>query len=287
MDDAAQADVSAADTGANDDSGDTSADGTTAQEGGTDGAADSGTDGAIDSGTEGAIDSGMDSAPPIDSGPAEAGDARVDAVAEAAADVAAEAAVDGGRDAATDGTPDGTGVCSCGVQSACVSGACVPARRVFVSSQTYDGKLGGHSGADSTCQTLATNAGLGGTWLAWISDSTSSPNKRFTKATVAYRRLDGALVAANWTALASGDTLGSPIDLDETGASLASATSDAAKTWTATATDGTSDTDSCTQFTASTSSGEVGSCTSVNNAWTVASMTEPCSAAHHVYCFEQ
>jgi hypothetical protein len=252
--DAAPADVSVADTAGGDEASEASSDGTTSAEGGT------------------------DATTPTEAGGSEAG-------TDAGRDAVAEASTDGGLDAAADGTSE----CSCGVQSVCVTGTCVPARRVFVTSHTYDGKLGGHVGADATCQSLAMSAGLGGTWMAWISDSGSSPNRRFIKATVAYRLLDGTLVAATWTALASGNKLSAAIDRDQTGASLAGASTEAAKTWTATATDGTSDTDSCTQFTSNASggSGEIGRLTSVDNTWTVASSAEACSAAHHLYCFEQ
>jgi hypothetical protein len=209
-----------------------------------------------------------------------------DAATDAAADAVLDVAVDGPSDAAADVPPSG---CTCGARSVCVGGTCTAARRVFVSSMTYDGKLGGHAGADSTCQGLAAAANLGGTWMAWISDASSSPNRRFSKATIGYRLLDGRLVAANWTALASGNPLGTAIDLDEHGASLAGPDSNASKTWTATATDGTTDTNSCNDFASNSSSasGEIGYCTSATNNWTMASSAEGCTAAHHLYCFEQ
>jgi len=60
-----------------------------------------------------------------------------------------------------------------------VSGECESARkRVFVTSTTYNGNLGGLSGADAKCQTQADAAGLGGTWTAFLSSSTVSINNR-------------------------------------------------------------------------------------------------------------
>jgi hypothetical protein len=235
-----------------------------------------------------AHDTGPDSEPHRDASPPTdaAEDVAIDGRPDAGADAATEAAADASADVASDVPSTG---CTCGVRAVCVTGSCTPARRVFVSSKTYDGKLGGHAGADAACQALATAANLGGTWMAWISDSTSSPNRRFSKATVAYRLLDGGLVAANWTALASGNNLGSAIDLDETGASLAGSTGDGSKTWTATATDGTTDSANCSDFgaNAASASGEVGYCTSVTNTWTVATSAEGCAAMNHLYCFEQ
>ncbi len=213
-----------------------------------------------------------------------AADADADAVADSAADAGPDVGPDSSRDAAVDAPPG----CTCPAQQVCVAGACEAARRVFVSSQTYLGNLGGAAGANAACKTLANAANLGGTWLAWISDSTSDPNKSFTKATVAYRLLDGTLVAANWTALVSGN-LSSAIDLDETFTSLAGSSMAAAETWTATASDGTSAAAGCTHFSSSVASvsGEVGYCTSAGSAWTAATSGAACSVAHHIYCFEQ
>lgn len=42
-------------------------------------------------------------------------------------------------------------------------------KRVFVTSTTYSGNLGGVAGADAKCQLHADAAALGGTWKAWIS----------------------------------------------------------------------------------------------------------------------
>jgi hypothetical protein len=211
-------------------------------------------------------------------------DGGADVGADVGKDVGADALAEAGMDAGSDGPSGACG--ACGARSVCVGGACTAAQRVFVSSGTYDGNLGGHAGASTKCQTLATAAGLGGTWMAWVSDSSGSPNRSFTKATIAYRLLDGTQVAANWTALTSG-TLSHAIDVDQTGASLAGATGSAALTWTATATGGMSMGDSCSQFASNAGMGQVGSCTSATTTWTNASTTEACSATHHLYCFEQ
>ena len=179
--------------------------------------------------------------------------------------------------------------CPCGAQSVCVGATCVPARRVFVSSGTFDGALGGSTGADTTCQATASDAGLSGVWMAWISDSTSSPSSRFSRPTVGYVLLDGTTVAADWAALTA-TGLAHAIDLTETGASLAAASADDSKTWTGTLVNGTLGTPSCSDFTSSTSTatGEVGHCTGTGTAnWTSAYTTEDCNVSNHVYCFEQ
>jgi hypothetical protein len=51
-------------------------------------------------------------------------------------------------------------------------------KRVFVTSVSYNGNLGGLSGADAKCQARADAAGLGGTWKAIISNSYESAVNR-------------------------------------------------------------------------------------------------------------
>lgn len=50
---------------------------------------------------------------------------------------------------------------------------------MFVTSETYQGDLGGISGANEKCQELACSAGLVGNYIAWLSDETSNPANDF------------------------------------------------------------------------------------------------------------
>jgi cysteine-rich repeat protein len=88
---------------------------------------------------------------------------------------------------------------------------------VFSAGTVHDGNFGGLTGADAWCQGLADDAGLGGTFMAWLSDDTGSPSTRFTQATTPYKLVDGTIVADNWADLTDG-SLDNPIDLDESGA---------------------------------------------------------------------
>lgn len=71
------------------------------------------------------------------------------------------------------------------------------AKRIFLTSTTYNGSLGGVAGADAKCQARATAQSLGGTWKAIISDTTSNAKDRlninFTTAT----NLSGEIIASN------------------------------------------------------------------------------------------
>ena len=94
---------------------------------------------------------------------------------------------------------------------------------VFVTSSTYSGDLGGLGGADAKCRGLALNAGLLGTFKAWISGDGASEEARdrLTHADVPYRRVDWVKVADSWDDLTDG-TLDNPITVDQNGNTVAS-----------------------------------------------------------------
>jgi hypothetical protein len=104
--------------------------------------------------------------------------------------------------------------CTCDLGTVCVDGACVAPKRVFITSTTYTGDLGGLAGADAKCQERANAGALGGHYKAWLSDSTTQAKARLTHARVPYVLVDGAPVAKDWAGLVSG-TLLRPIALTE------------------------------------------------------------------------
>ncbi len=176
----------------------------------------------------------------------------------------------------------------CGPRALCYKGMCIGSQRVFVSSGVYTGALGGSPGADSLCSTLASGAGLGGTWMAWVADGTNPPpSQRFYQSNGPYRTLNGAVVALNFPALTTTD-LFAAIDIDETGASQAS--SSVIKVWTGTTAPGAPATDTCSGFTAGDASsvqGEVGNLGDTSSGNWDADGTESCNKQFHIYCFEQ
>lgn len=58
-----------------------------------------------------------------------------------------------------------------------------PTWRMFLSSKTFDGNLGGISGADAMCQQLATSSALNGSWIAYLYDSHTKPYERMAEGT--------------------------------------------------------------------------------------------------------
>lgn len=116
--------------------------------------------------------------------------------------------------------PQHCGACGnvCGASTPhCIQGACTDVKTVFITSvHVAPGTLGGRSGADAHCQSLANAAGLSGTFMAWLSDASGSPSSLFTRSTDPYVLVDGTIVANNWADLTD-RSLDNPIMLTETG----------------------------------------------------------------------
>lgn len=172
-----------------------------------------------------------------------------------------------------------------------------PPVRVFVSVAAMNGMAVGNSGqgalgGDAHCQAFADAVPLGGTWMAWLSDSTTSPDARFTRDNP-YELLDGRRIADSYADLIDctegagfNECLDAVIDLDELGG-----TSGGQSVWTGTAPDGkagVSTVANCNGWTAGTISdrGRTGLNSALDGEWT--SRTNPtCNASLPLYCFEQ
>ncbi|BCH14954.1 hypothetical protein MesoLjLa_18050 [Mesorhizobium sp. L-2-11] len=158
---------------------------------------------------------------------------------------------------------------------------------VFYTLSEFSGhSIGGVAGADAICQDRANKAGLVGTYKAWIagSDPASAPATRFIHSPVPYVRVDGIVVADNWTDLIDGsldNSIGS-----ETGYLPPSANG----VRTNVATDGTqagsAPTDHCSDWSAS-GTGRIGHRTQIDSDWTDYLSSYNCAAASRLYCFEQ
>lgn len=165
------------------------------------------------------------------------------------------------------------------------------AKIVFITAASYDGAgIGGLSGADAKCQAEADSNDLRGTYAAWLSDSGSSPDTRFSvamRSASAYQQHDGA---GNWETVANGwaDLTDGQID---TGIDRgADGTLRTPHVWTGTRSAGTvADIgQTCNDWTDNGSStyswrGEAGQ---FQPAWTYYS-DSTCNNAYALYCFEQ
>lgn len=164
-------------------------------------------------------------------------------------------------------------------------GGSPPMKRVFVTSTRFAGDLGGLVGGDAECQALADGAELGGTWLAWLSETNGgqSPSTRFTQSVDPYVLVGGAQIAADWADLIDG-AIDVPINRDETGAEIRTAIP---YVWTGTsATFPSGVSPCCENWTTTASGGAKGMADATDSTWSF-NTGMSCTELGHLYCFEQ
>lgn len=161
-------------------------------------------------------------------------------------------------------------------------------RTVFITSRAYAPVLdfSGLGDADAICQQHATDAGLSGTFKAWLSDQLNSPSTRFTRSAGPYVLPDGTLVAAGWDDLVdctNPNCLFHPIDLDEFQAPAAGD-----YVWTGTTQVGEVDAaeGTCQGWTSADYGGAAGRVDSLGG-WTSILYGRYCGLSLHLYCFQQ
>jgi hypothetical protein len=152
--------------------------------------------------------------------------------------------------------------------------------QVFVTSDTFNGNLGGLDGADTKCTAAATAAGLGGNWTAWLSDNATNARDRIPDGE--YRLLNETVVANNLDDLTDA-TVDAAINLDEEQSTVTTNTD----VWIATATDGTNQGfSSCLNWSTPDSAerGRIGRSTSDDAFWTDVGGGNTCDATRRLYC---
>jgi hypothetical protein len=186
---------------------------------------------------------------------------------------------------------------TCGMQCAdnqVCAGGCLLAKYVFVSSDSLTGAMGGILVADEFCASLAFEATLPGTYLAWNSTDLSFPDVDFVKEG-AYVRTDGEIVATSYADLTDG-SLAMPINLDENGSespALASVNCPNVfgPVWSNTTPGGEyAGGTACTGWFSGNNliTGKIGSSTAVGNSWSEAlGCNVPCGTSLPIYCVQQ
>jgi len=162
-------------------------------------------------------------------------------------------------------------------------------KTVFVTSATFDGNLGGLTGADDKCQAEADGPASivpSGTYLAWLSDGTDSPATRFTKSAHPYMLPDGSKIAEDFTDLTDGSILHS-IDIDTTGEPVGRQ-----RFWTGTNPDGTTSEHlvTCDGWTADPLPyfhGMAGDTTRASTLWSSRYARMGCGRTFRLACFQQ
>ncbi len=147
--------------------------------------------------------------------------------------------------------------------------------------------MGGLTGADEKSQAEAddpTSIVPSGTYLAWLSDGTDSPDSRFTKSSGPYVLPDGTKVAEDYADLTDGSIL-RPINLNSDGNQLGLQIF-----WADTNADGTAAQSfvTCAGWTNSTGQfrGVLGSTGKTSTLWSERGMTR-CSRTARLACFQQ
>lgn len=162
--------------------------------------------------------------------------------------------------------------------------------RIFASSSTHNGNLGGASGADTICQNLATAAGLSRSYEALVStDSEDADDKlRFSGAIYIVDTSDEkTLVAGSGSELWGTDSanLTARINVDEDGNTITTTNN----TWTGTNSDGGNQVGrNCSNWSSSSVSidGFYGNTDSFSATW-VENNFEDCANTNRIYCVSQ
>ena len=162
-------------------------------------------------------------------------------------------------------------------------------KTLFVTKAKFNSNLGGLAGADAKCQEEADDPASivpSGTYLAWLSDGSESPDTRFTKSSHPYVLPDGTKVAEGFTDLTDGSLLHA-IDIDPTGKGLGQK-----EFWTGTNADGTTAPKSatCTGWNADPKSwnkGMHGRTNLTTSSWSTMHAAHDCSDRIRLLCFQQ
>ncbi len=160
--------------------------------------------------------------------------------------------------------------------------------RVFVTSDSWNGDLGGLAGADTKCQAAANNANLGGTWKAWLSTDTTSASSRLYHSSIPYKLINGQTVSNDWDELTTGFLppvyLRNPISRTEL-----NAVPPEPYVFTNTLVNGASvGNNDCSDWQSTIGTPLLGFSTDQSGGWTNSGPLNACgNLDNHLYCFEQ
>lgn len=152
---------------------------------------------------------------------------------------------------------------------------------IFVTSERFNGNLGGIEGANLKCSEAATKAGLAGNWKALLSDGEQSARSRFTLNRAVYNT-QGERIAQSFTDLFDGQ-IDNSIKYDEFG----NRPRRRRGVWTGSAFDGSSAEKSCGYWTSASvhDRGRVGKSTRSKSGW-LSLRSRRCNRQYRIYCLD-
>ncbi len=159
------------------------------------------------------------------------------------------------------------------------SGAAAQTSRVFVSKDPVPMPTG-PADATATCNTLASNESLGGTWVAWLSDSSTNAVDQLTPGSGPFNLVGSGSTIANDIATLTDSSIDVAFDKAEDGSTVTGQF-----TWTGTSSDGTAYTVTCDDWTNTATNGMTGHTGLTTQAWTFFNNAN-CATTRHLYCFE-
>ena len=159
------------------------------------------------------------------------------------------------------------------------AGGGLPTNIAFITSTTVTADFGGVAGGDTICQTHAQNAGLPGTYRAWLASSAGSAQSRLGSAR-GWRRADGLPLADTAASLVGDPRLFYLLVVNERGQRTFFAT----RVWTGANPDGSASANTCGDWTTQIGNGQVGNGNLASAGWTSDRPVE-CALAEPLYCF--
>lgn len=159
-------------------------------------------------------------------------------------------------------------------------GPVVGAKRVFVTSTKTTGDMNGVAGGDMACAALVASAGLGGSWVAWLSVQGADAIDRL-KHNGPWYLVDRMTIAVASKTQLAGVTITHAIDRDEKGTLVSDD-----EVWTGTL-NGKSVPENCNGWNSLQLplTGTSGRTSEVDGDWTD-SGDSLCATQHRLYCFE-
>ncbi|MDO8592633.1 MAG: dockerin type I domain-containing protein, partial [bacterium] len=164
----------------------------------------------------------------------------------------------------------------------------VRTKRIFVTSTSYTGSLGGLAGADAKCQARATVGGLTGTWKALMSDNTTNAKDRLGTAWDLLADILGMPLisrASIWDTTSGYNVLNFYFYTTELGTKSGASFG----VWTGTDSSGNKTTFNCQNWSSNyylnySTTGRIGD---LDYKWINNQSNAVCNANYYLYCFEQ